>query len=85
MRITRKRHKFGNNTGKKSPKNWGKLRKYIIIGIVLMTLLKLNPLVFFMSLFVILVFVGKVLRGMLGLSMVVFDPLLFFTVIILFP
>jgi hypothetical protein len=70
---------------KKADKRKELMNKLKVIGIVLiiiLVLIKLNRTLFFLALFSVLAFAGKIIRGQFGLSMVVLDPLLFSTILI---
>lgn len=59
-----------------------KYKKYIFILIAGLILIKLNKTLFFLSLFTILAFIGKFIRGQFGLKMVVLDPLIFCAILL---
>lgn len=59
-----------------------KIRNLVIFLIFLLIVIKLNKTVFFFTIFSVIAYIGKYIRGMFGLKMVVFDPLHFFTIMI---
>jgi len=59
------------------------LRKIFVLVIIVLILLRWNQTLFFLIFFGIFGFIGKYVRGMFGLSMVVLDPNLFFYILIM--
>jgi hypothetical protein len=59
------------------------LRKIFALVILVLILLRWNPTLVFLIFFGIFGFLGKYIRGMFGLSMVVLDPNLFFFILIM--
>jgi hypothetical protein len=59
-----------------------RLRKWIFLVIVVLVLIRLNKDFFFLGLFTFLAFAGKIVRSQFGLRMVVLDPLLFCSILI---
>ena len=60
-----------------------KIRVYVLILIIMLIGLMINKKFFLMSLFIILTFVGNIIRGQFGNSMIMFDPLVFFSIILM--
>ncbi|MFH2020753.1 MAG: hypothetical protein ABIJ34_05025 [archaeon] len=54
-----------------------KIRNLLIGLVVLLAIIKINKTVFFILVFSVLTYLGKQIRGMFGLKMVVLDPLHF--------
>ncbi len=67
---------------KKRKELLNKIKKWGFIILMMIFLIKINKVFFFLGIFTALTFAGKMVRGQLGLSMVVLDPLLFFAVLI---
>jgi hypothetical protein len=70
---------------KKEPKKnniVNNIRKYLILGVLTLFLIKLNKVLFFLVFFSVFGFMGKWIRGQFGLKMVVLDPNLFFMLLI---
>jgi hypothetical protein len=57
--------------------NLTKLRNYAVVIVILLVIIKLNKTLFFMIVFSVLAYLGKQIRGMFGLKLVVLDPLHF--------
>jgi len=66
---------------KKSPA-LNKIRMWAIGIVIILVLIKLNKTVFFLVFWGILAFLGKYIRGNMGLSMIVLDPNLFSMILI---
>ena len=75
-------HKFIPIKSSAYKRNWARLIKFVIPLILLVVFFNLNKIIFFLILFIILTFLGKIVRGMLRMDMIVFDPLIFFSTII---
>ncbi len=58
------------------------LKKFGIPLILILVLIKINKTFFFLALFSILTYIGKYIRGMFGLKLVVLDPLHFCTIMV---
>ncbi|MBN1502383.1 hypothetical protein JW930_02465 [Candidatus Woesearchaeota archaeon] len=59
-----------------------KIRLLLVFLVVSAVFIIINKIFFFMGLFIIATFAGKMIRGQMGLKMVVLDPLLFSAIII---
>ncbi len=63
--------------------DFSKTRFYLIALIFILVGLLINKKLFIMSMFVLLTFVGKIVRGQFGNSMIMFDPLVFFSILLM--
>lgn len=61
----------------KQKKTISKIRNIGIVLVLMLFVIKLNKSLFFLVVFSILTYLGKYIRGMFGLKLVVLDPLLF--------
>jgi hypothetical protein len=60
-----------------------KIRNYLILGLVVLVGYLINKKVFLMAIFIVVTTVGKILRQQIGNSMLMFDPLVFFSILIM--
>jgi len=70
------------NNKTKNKKLLNNIKKILVVLIVVLVMIKLNKAIFFVGLFSIFAFLGKQIRGMYGLKLVVLDPLLFCAIMI---
>lgn len=66
----------------KKKESLNKIRNIVIAIIVVLVLIKISKAAFFITVFTILAYIGKYIRGVFGLKMVVLDPLHFSTIMI---
>jgi hypothetical protein len=59
------------------------IRNYLIAGIVLLVGYSFNKKLFLMAIFIVVTTIGKVVRQQVGNSMIMFDPLVFFSILIM--
>jgi hypothetical protein len=59
-----------------------KIRNYLIISIVILVGYLINKQFFLMAIFIIVTTISKILRQQIGNSMIMFDPLVFFSILI---
>lgn len=59
------------------------IRKYLIYAIIALAAYLYNKKTFLMLIFIVVTTVGKVVRGMFGNNMIMFDPLVFFSILIM--
>jgi hypothetical protein len=60
-----------------------KIRNYLILGIIVLVGYLINKRVFLMAIFIVVTTLGKVIRQQIGNSMLMFDPLVFFSILIM--
>lgn len=58
------------------------IKKILVILILVLILIKVNKAIFFVGLFSVFAFLGKQIRGLYGLKLIVLDPLLFCAILL---
>ncbi|MBT4352552.1 hypothetical protein HOD20_08515 [archaeon] len=80
MAIRLKKHKKGKEKKGFDKSKIKKILLYLLVSLVLFLTFKKG---FLMVLFIVLTFIGKTMRTALGINFVMFDPLVFFAILII--
>ncbi len=70
------------DTNEKRKELFNNIKKWGFIILIVIILIRINKDFFFLGLFTLLAFAGKIVRGQFGLKMVVLDPLMFCCILI---